>query len=442
MCTSCPSALISADQHRQGQGLILTCASILYGTDNHPLTLLVILQAAIEPLVQELVASDSTKLSRICERALRMLPRGLYHANVAASDACANVALSVLPGYDTEPPSVDVLILQELKLAPGQHFLEVGSGSGYLTALAAFIVGPNGSAMGVDISADAVAYAREQCTAMLAAGRFGHGVPPPKFRVRDGGTLLEIGEMWDAIVVCGDVPAPWIKTLCRLLTPCGQMVACVDGRLCCFHPSASGNDGVPIGEYGFEPMTLSRRTRRVAPAVPGRVGDGNTPNTTNVTSGRGSRVPTPTVAAVKGRQGGSGGLQPRIIGGDALTAADARDKSWGEDDIHMEQVMREIEKEQMNGLLVMADDIEVCRTPKGRKCRLGEGGFGVVYKALMNGVDEVAVKLVKVWAVSCAACHAAFCKIHLGMHQYGIKDSAYLDRLNRTVRWPCFLHTV
>eukprot|EP00775_Hariotina_reticulata_P009273 gene9273-9438_t len=31
----------------------------------------------------------------------------------------------------------------------------------------------------------------------------------------------------------------------------------------------------------------------------------------------------------------------------------------------------------------------------GRKCRLGEGGFGVVYKAVMHGVDEVAVKLVK-----------------------------------------------
>jgi hypothetical protein len=41
-----------------------------------------------------------------------------------------------------------------------------------------------------------------------------------------------------------------------------------------------------------------------------------------------------------------------------------------------------------------------CRTAEGRKCRLGEGGFGIVYKAVMNGVDEVAVKLVKVshWA--------------------------------------------
>ena len=41
------------------------------------------------------------------------------------------------------------------------------------------------------------------------------------------------------------------------------------------------------------------------------------------------------------------------------------------------------------------DDIRICRTAEGKKCRLGEGGFGIVYKALMNGVDEVAVKLVK-----------------------------------------------
>jgi hypothetical protein len=49
-----------------------------------------------------------------------------------------------------------------------------------------------------------------------------------------------------------------------------------------------------------------------------------------------------------------------------------------------------------------------CRTAEGRKCRLGEGGFGVVYKAVMNGVDEVAVKLVKVkygcWTVWACLC--------------------------------------
>ena len=46
-------------------------------------------------------------------------------------------------------------------------------------------------------------------------------------------------------------------------------------------------------------------------------------------------------------------------------------------------------------LMGCREDISICRTSENKKCRLGEGGFGVVYKALMNGVDEVAVKLVK-----------------------------------------------
>ena len=62
----------------------------------------------------------------------------------------------------------------------------------------------------------------------------------------------------------------------------------------------------------------------------------------------------------------------------------------------MARVHKEIEDEQMNGLLMTMNDIDICLNAEGRKCRLGEGGFGVVYKALMNGVDEVAVKLVKV----------------------------------------------
>ena len=51
--------------------------------------------------------------------------------------------------------------------------------------------------------------------------------------------------------------------------------------------------------------------------------------------------------------------------------------------------------EEGHGWFISWEDIRICRNAEGHKCRLGEGGFGIVYKALMNGVDEVAVKLVK-----------------------------------------------
>lgn len=55
-----------------------------------------------------------------------------------------------------------------------------------------------------------------------------------------------------------------------------------------------------------------------------------------------------------------------------------------------------LEHKSFTGLCPAAMLPGACRTAEGRKCRLGEGGFGIVYKAVMNGVDEVAVKLVKV----------------------------------------------
>lgn len=50
---------------------------------------------------------------------------------------------------------------------------------------------------------------------------------------------------------------------------------------------------------------------------------------------------------------------------------------------------------ELQGLILSMNDIEICRNAEGKKYRLGEGGFGMVYKALMNNVDEVAVKVVK-----------------------------------------------
>ena len=41
------------------------------------------------------------------------------------------------------------------------------------------------------------------------------------------------------------------------------------------------------------------------------------------------------------------------------------------------------------------DDITIARSAQGKKMRIGEGGTGTVYKALMHSCDEVAVKVVR-----------------------------------------------
>ncbi|KAL4424682.1 hypothetical protein ABPG77_004489 [Micractinium sp. CCAP 211/92] len=85
----------------------------------------------------------------------------------------------------------------------------------------------------------------------------------------------------------------------------------------------------------------------------------------------------PAVAAYEGQAGGSRASAGR------LGSSEAGDGGTQE------------ERGATSGLLLTQSDIVICKDPQGRDWRLGEGGFGVVFKGLMNGVDEVAVKRIK-----------------------------------------------
>jgi protein-L-isoaspartate O-methyltransferase len=349
------------------------------------------LQASVRPLLQSVAAASTTgTILRLHERALRLVPRGLYLSCIRPEKAYANEEVSLVEGgAPVEPPHIDVLILQKLRLAPGQRFLEVGCGSGYLTQLAAYLVGPQGAATGIDSSKEAVVTASRLSSALFDSGRLSGTSARPRFLHRDAGTLLELGEVWNAICVSGLIPAVWVKTLRKLLTPKGRLLACTDGKMRLFEHSGGSTSATSavIGSYLFPPMTLSRRLKRPEPSPSPRRPGGD--------AARGGSV-RPGSGRARGREDGVAAVEEGLalrVPGQGLLAGKVGET---EEDVLMADVMREVELEEMSGLLVSASDVTVCRTPKGRKCRLGEGGFGVVYKALMNGVDEVAVKLVKV----------------------------------------------
>jgi protein-L-isoaspartate(D-aspartate) O-methyltransferase len=65
-------------------------------------------------------------------------------------------------------PGLMAIMLEQLRLAPGHRVLEVGTGSGYNTALIAQIVGPSGSVVTIDVAPDLV----DQARARLAAAGF------------------------------------------------------------------------------------------------------------------------------------------------------------------------------------------------------------------------------------------------------------------------------
>jgi protein-L-isoaspartate(D-aspartate) O-methyltransferase len=109
------------------------------------------------------------------------------------------------------------LFYEPLGLGQGQRFLEVGVGSGYGTALAREVVGPEGLVVGIDIDATTLAFARENLErAGYTEVVLVHG---------DGGLGYPAHAPYDRICVtaaCPDVPPPLIEQLSargRLIAP-------------------------------------------------------------------------------------------------------------------------------------------------------------------------------------------------------------------------------
>lgn len=123
-------------------------------------------------------------------------PRHVYHSVL--------IALDEATGLNTGDPSLWAYHLDRLKLQPGQRVLQIGTGSGYFTAILAEIVGPAGCVLGFEIEPRLV----EMATANLAdwpqaSVKPVDGIEPPDGR-------------WDAIIAFAGATAPpkaWVDAL-------------------------------------------------------------------------------------------------------------------------------------------------------------------------------------------------------------------------------------
>lgn len=151
-------------------------------------------------LVDQLIVRQGIDDARVLA-ALRRVPRHRFVPEVPASEAYADVAIVTrrdahgTPLSSSSQPAIMALMLEQLAAQPGQHILEIGTGTGYNAALLAEIVGPAGRVTTVDIDAEIVAGA----AARLADA----GYPPERVRVAgaDGALGWPEGAPFDRIVV-------------------------------------------------------------------------------------------------------------------------------------------------------------------------------------------------------------------------------------------------
>lgn len=128
--------------------------------------------------------------------------------------AFADLEIPLGHGEAMWAPKLEARAVQELALRRGESVLEIGTGSGYLTALLASLAGHVTS---VEIHADLAAAARSK----LAAAGFDNA----DVHVGDGARGFG-SESYDAIVLTGSTPVLH-EAFCKQLKPGGRVFAIV-----------------------------------------------------------------------------------------------------------------------------------------------------------------------------------------------------------------------
>uniref|UniRef100_A0A1D1XDI4 Protein-L-isoaspartate O-methyltransferase n=2 Tax=Anthurium amnicola TaxID=1678845 RepID=A0A1D1XDI4_9ARAE len=171
-------------------------------------------------LVKHLQQYGIIKSKEVAE-VLETIDRGLF-----VPDGTAAYVDSPIPiGYNAtiSAPHMHATCLELLKdhLQPGMHALDVGSGTGYLTACFAMMVGPQGRAVGVEHIPELVAASIENVKKSAAAELQKEG--SLSFHAADGRLGWPVLAPYEAIHVGAaalEVPQPLIQQL----KPGGRMV--------------------------------------------------------------------------------------------------------------------------------------------------------------------------------------------------------------------------
>ena len=150
-------------------------------------------------------------------RALERAPRALFMPQRFADISGRDIALPIGCGQTSPPPSVVAAMIGALELKPSHRVCELGTGTGYCTALLA------------QLASSIVSLERFETLAVEASARMkAFGFANVAIRWEDGFDFHRAGERFDRVIVHAQIEPPG-EAFRGLIAPGGVLVAAIAG---------------------------------------------------------------------------------------------------------------------------------------------------------------------------------------------------------------------
>ncbi len=160
--------------------------------------------AAYKKFVEQLVQEGRIKTKAIIN-AFFKIDRINFVPEEIRGEAYFDIPVPIFSGMTTSQPSTIAFMLEKLQPQKGEKMLEVGTGSGYLTALLAMLVGKGGKVFSIEYFPELKKFAELNLrrydfkNIMLLAGDGKNGIPgeAPFDKIVSSAETKEIPRAWE-----------------------------------------------------------------------------------------------------------------------------------------------------------------------------------------------------------------------------------------------------